>query len=172
VHQVDRTGPVAGRSLAAGVAGRRSRAAAGRTADWGRGTAGAARAVGRESGCGWHHSPGRTGPGEHRNRAAGELDRTGRAQVVGTDSVYLLAAAYGVPGWAQSVRIRTHLLLRIGAMALTVLVVLRLTIGWRRRVLLLLLVVATVALLLLMCAVVAVALAAVVVVTGHGDCVW
>lgn len=69
-------------------------------------------------------------------------------------------------------RIRTHLLLRIGAMALTVLVVLRLTIGWRRRVLLLLLVVATVALLLLMCAVVAVALAAVVVVTGHGDCVW
>lgn len=69
-------------------------------------------------------------------------------------------------------RIRTHLVLRVGAVALTILVVLGLTIGWRRRILLLLLVVAAVALLLLMCAVVAVALAAVVVVAGHGNCVW
>lgn len=82
-----------------------------------------------------------------------------------------LAVAHNVVAEAHSMRVHAYLLLRVGAVTLAVLVMLRLTVGRRRRVLLLL-VVAAVALLLLVCAVVAVALATVVVVAGHGDCVW
>jgi hypothetical protein len=96
-RQVDRIGLVADHSLA-GVAGRRSRAVAARTADSGRGTAGAAPVVGRGSGCGWHRSPDRTGSGpeERRGRAAGEPGYTGHVSEGGTGSVCLLAAAHGV----------------------------------------------------------------------------
>lgn len=69
---------------------------------------------------------------------------------------------------SQQGRIGIYLLLRVRAMSLAILVVLRLTVGWRGRVLLLL-AVAAVALLLLMRSIIAVALATVVVVARHGD---
>lgn len=81
MRRVGRTGRVAGHSLAAGVAVHRSRADAVHT------VAGAGQAVGRESGHGLRHSPGRTGPGERRSRVAGERRHTGHAQVLGTGSI-------------------------------------------------------------------------------------
>lgn len=71
MHQVGRTGLAADHSPAAGIAGRRNHAAAGRTAGWGRDTAGAVQLVGRESGRGWRRNPGRTDPVERHSCAAG-----------------------------------------------------------------------------------------------------
>lgn len=66
--------------------------------------------------------------------------------------------------WSRS---RTHLLLGVWAVSLAVLIVLGLTVRWRRGVLLLLVVAAVALLLLLVRAIVAVALPTVVVVVRH-----
>ena len=88
------------------------------------------------------------------------------------DSAWVLAAAHVL---CRARLLCTRLLLRVRAVSLAVLVVLRLAVWRRRRVLLLLIVAAAaaaVALLLLVCAVISLAVAlaaAVVVVARHGE---
>lgn len=130
--------------------------------------------MGRASGYDWRHSFGRIGREERRSLAdAAELGRTDRALVLGMDSACVLAVAHVM---YRARLLCTHLLLRIRAVSLAVLVVLRLAVWRRRRVLLLLVVAAAaVALLLLVYAVIALTVAlaaAVVVVARHGEYVW